>query len=80
MVQWDISAVLMMEFPAVVSTVNMMTGMEEVEDGMELVEAQGLSHSRIVEITEVEGLGTYAVVLVVVEQKHRMEAAATAVA
>ena len=79
MVQWDISAVLMMEFPAVVSTVNMMTGMEEVEDGMELVEAQGLSHSRIVEITEVEGLGTDAVVLVV-EQKHRMEAAATAVA
>ena len=79
MVQWDISAVLMMEFPAVVSTVNMMTGMEEVEDGMELVEAQGLSHSRTVEITEVEGLGTDAVVLVV-EQKHRMEAAATAVA
>ena len=79
MVQGDISAVLMMELPAVVSTVNMMTGMEEVEDGMELVEAQGLSHSRIVEITEVEGLGTDAVVLVV-EQKHRMEAAATAVA
>ena len=66
----------MLEFPTVVTTVNMMTAMEEVEVGMELVEAQVLRNSRVGVNTEVEGegLGTEAVVMV--EQKSRMEAAA----
>ena len=71
----------MLEFPTVVTTVNMMTAMEEVEVGMELVEAQVLRNSRVGVNTEVEGegVGTEAVVMVVVEvveQKSRMEAAA----
>jgi len=71
----------MLEFPTVVTTVNMMTAMEEVEVGMELVEAQVLRNSRVGVNTEVEGegVGTEAVVMVVVEvveQKSRMKAAA----
>ena len=68
----------MLEFPTVVTTVNMMTAMEEVEVGMKLVEAQVLRNSRVGVNTEVEweGLGTEAVVMVVVEQKSKMEAAA----
>ena len=70
----------MLEFPTVVTTVNMMTAMEEVEVGMELVEAQVLRNNRVGVNTEVEGegVGTEAVVMVVevVEQKSRMEAAA----
>ena len=75
-VQGKTSAVLMLEFPTVVTTVNMTTAMEEVEVGMELVEAQVLRNSRVGVNTEVEGegLGTEAVVMV--EQKSRMEAAA----
>ena len=69
----------MLEFPTVVTTVNMMTAMEEVEAGMELVEAQVLKNSQVGENMEVEGegLGTEAVVMVV-EQKFKMEAAAVA--
>lgn len=81
MIQGKTSAVLMLEFPTVVTTVNMMTAMEEVEVGMELVEAQVLRNSRVGVNTEVEGegVGTEAVVMVVVEvveQKSRMKAAA----
>ena len=82
-VQGKTSVALMLEFPTVVTTVNMMTAMEEVEAGMELVEAQVLRNSQVGENMEVEGegLGTEAAVIVVevvVEQKFKMEAAAVA--
>ena len=68
-----------MEFPTVVTTVNMMNAME-VEVGKGTVEAQGLGNKRVGENTEVEELGMEAVVRVVVEQMSRVEAVAAAVA
>jgi len=77
------SELLVMEAHTLVKTANMMMAMEEVEVGMELMEAKDQKNNQggenMEEVAEELGMGAV-VEVVVLEKKSKMESAAVALA